>query len=146
MQKSKYTIFYTDDDPDDQDFFKEVVAEITPQHTIYTQNDGFELLEVLQNPPPSPHIIFLDLNMPKKSGYQVLKEIRETDSTKTIPVVIFSTSNDNNAIKKTKELGANMYITKPGSYTKFKKILNSVLALNWEQNLPADNEFVFTVN
>ena len=142
MQKSQYTIFYTDDDPDDQDFFKEVVAEITPQHTIFTQNDGLELLEILQNPPPSPHIVFLDLNMPKKSGYQVLKEIRESASTKTIPVVIFSTSNDDNAIKKTKELGANMYLTKPGSYTEFKKLLNSVLALNWEQNLPPDNEFV----
>ena len=81
MQKGQYTIFYTDDDPDDQDFFKEVVAEITPQHNIFTQNDGYELLEILQNPPPSPHIVFLDLNMPRKSGYQVLKEIREKDST-----------------------------------------------------------------
>jgi len=146
MKRSQYTIFYTDDDQDDQDFFKEVIAEITPQHEIFTQNDGYELLKVLQNPPPSPHIVFLDLNMPKKSGYQVLKEIREMDAAKTIPVVIFSTSSDDSAIKKTKELGANMYITKPSSYTEFKKVLNSVLSLNWEKNLPSDNEFVLTIN
>ena len=84
--------------------------------------------------------------MPRKSGYQVLKEIREKDSTKTLPIIIFSTSNDDSAIKKTKELGANMYITKPGSYTEFKKLLNSILALNWEQHLPINKEFVFTVN
>ena len=146
MQSNTYTIFYADDDIDDQDFFREIVSGINEDFVIYTQNNGDELLDILKNPPPNPHLIFLDLNMPQKNGYEVLKLIRSSEQTKQLPVIIFSTSNDERAISKTKELGANLYITKPNSYTDFKKVMNSVLALNWHQKLPVYNNFVFTLN
>lgn len=145
MQNS-YNIFYTDDDQDDRDFFKEAIADIGSGFSIFTQTDGNELLSILKNPPPSPYLVFLDLNMPIKSGYQVLQEIREMDTDKPIPVIIFSTSSDDGAIQKAKDLGATMYITKPGSYVKFKKLLHSVLALDWENNWATREDFVFTVN
>lgn len=146
MQSNTYTIFYADDDIDDQDFFREIVSGINEDFLIYTQNNGDELLEILKNPPPNPNLIFLDLNMPQKNGYDVLKQIRASEHTKQLPVIIFSTSNDEKAISKTKELGANLYITKPNSYTDFKKVMNSVLSLNWHLNLPVSKNFVFTSN
>ena len=146
MSQSSCVIFYTDDDADDQFFFKEIVGEIQPQCAIYTQNDGIELLTVLQNPPPEPSLVFLDLNMPKKSGYEVLKELRETHKAKSVPVIIFSTSNDERAIETTKALGASMYVIKPTSYTDFKRLMRSVLALDWQQPSLPEDKFVFSLN
>jgi CheY-like chemotaxis protein len=146
MLSANYTIFYTDDDSDDQDFFKEIVTEINSNHKIHFQTNGNELIDTLKNPPPHPHIVFLDLNMPQKNGYDVLKEIRAMESSKDVPVIIFSTSNDDAAIEKTKLLGANLYITKPSSYSEFKKVISSVLSYDWMHFSPPTRDFLFTVN
>lgn len=140
----RMTIFYTDDDPDDQLFFKEVVSEIEKDCAVYTQNHGQELLQLLKNPPPSPHLIFLDLNMPIKNGYDALREIRGSSDYQQTPVIIFSTSNDHQAISRSKELGANMFISKPPSYERLKEILQEVLSFNWVMPNPPDRQFFYT--
>jgi CheY-like chemotaxis protein len=134
MQPRSYHIFYTDDDTDDQDFFREVVNEINDSHKVVTQNHGNELMQLLiTSPSPEPDIVFLDLNMPMKNGFEVLKEIRSDEKFNHIPVVILSTSNTEDSINACKELGANLYISKPGSYEMLKKIMQKVLAMDWKK-------------
>lgn len=143
MKPGPYTIFYTDDDADDQDFFKEVIAEIGGGHQVHTQDGGDALLRLLENPPPAADVVFLDLNMPQKNGHQVLEEIRSSSKYKDLPVIIFSTSDDAGMIERSKQLGASMYVSKPASYQRFRQILSSILAMDWTSRRVAETEFLY---
>jgi CheY-like chemotaxis protein len=138
-----YNIFYADDDLDDQEVFREVMAEINEDIFIFTQNNGDELLNLLKSPPPRPHVVFLDLNMPVKNGYDVLKEIRQSEKFRHLPVIIFSTSGDEDAISRTRNLGATLYVQKPDDYNELKQILRELLAINWE-NFSPGAEYVYS--
>lgn len=143
MQQENINIFYTDDDEDDRDFFKVAVNEISHSLQIITLGDGDKLIDLLNNPPPTPHIIFLDLNMPRKNGYEVLKELKLIKSNKGIPVIILSTSNDEISIGTTRQLGAKMYITKPSSINLLKKAIKHILSINWETFDSYSEDFVY---
>lgn len=92
-------------------------------------DDGVELMNVLdESVPPPPDVIFLDLNMPRKNGFECLKEIRQTAKLREIPVIIFSTSDNAQAIDKTYSLGANFYMQKPRSFALLKKAIETVLS------------------
>lgn len=142
--KNNITIFYADDDADDLEFFRDVTTAIDKKIELFTHENGNQLLVAVRNPPPSPHIIFLDLNMPGKDGFEVLKELKSAEEYKNIPVVIFSTSNDQGNIIKSKELGANLYITKPNSFAKFQKSIEHTLSINWEAFKPSLENFLYT--
>lgn len=142
--KNNITIFYADDDADDLEFFRDVTTAIDKKIELFTHENGNQLLVAVRNPPPSPQIIFLDLNMPGKDGFEVLKELKSTEEYKNIPVVIFSTSNDQGNIIKSKELGANLYITKPNSFAKFQKSIEHTLSINWEAFKPSLENFLYT--
>lgn len=73
-----------------------------------------------------PSVILLDLQLPKISGLEVLRKIKENSETKHIPVVILTSSNDEPNIKKGYDLGANSYIVKPVDYESFKKCINEI--------------------
>lgn len=122
-----YNIFYTDDDVDDLEFFREAVASVSNDHTVYLQSHGDELLGLLETPPGGRNLIFLDINMPEKDGLEVLRELRQMPQVKDVPVVMLSTSDDESTIKASRELGANLYIPKPNSYAEFKKIMAALL-------------------
>ena len=109
-------IFLADDDADDRDFFEDALKEVNIKTELTLVKDGVELMTTLEETvtePPPPHVIFLDLNMPRKNGYECLKEIRETPKLKNIPVVIFSTTSNEHTIEKTYSLGANCYVRNP---------------------------------
>ena len=144
--ENKRRIFYTDDDFDDQDIFKDAAKEVSDQVQVWVQSDGGELMDLLLNPPPSPSIIFLDLNMPVKNGYEILKEIRQTEQIKTYPVIIFSTSDDASAIDTTRKLGANLYIPKPSSFNSLKQVIKHSLSINWNTIAATDDNFVYRTN
>lgn len=143
MNKS-LTIFYADDDADDLDFFRDVTASIDKNIELFTHENGNQLLVAVKNPPPTPHIIFLDLNMPGKDGFEVLKELKSSEEYKDIPVVMFSTSNDQKNIIRSRELGANLYITKPNSFAKFQKSIEHTLSINWQAFKPSLETFFYT--
>lgn len=128
---SQLTIFYADDDRDDLDFFREVLDGIKREIELYTHSGGQSLLTALQNPPPRPNMVFLDLNMPGKNGFDVLEEMRDSNELKDVPVIIFSTSDDRNAVERSRELGANLYLRKPTSYDNFKTTIQKMLDINW---------------
>jgi len=145
MKTEKYTIFYTDDDVDDKEIFKEIINEISSGHSIEFQSDGVELLSLLNEKSTKPDILFLDLNMPVKDGFQVLNEIRQSPVNKDIPIVILSTSSDKDTITKAKDSGATLYLCKPNSYLELKSVLSELLNFNWKQNLTPQNlkDFVY---
>ncbi|MDQ6812638.1 MAG: response regulator [Bacteroidota bacterium] len=136
-------IFYTDDDVDDRDLFIDAAHQVSESLEVITQGNGDELIRLLNNPPPYPNFIFLDLNMPIKNGFEVLQEIKKSERTKYLPVIIFSTSDDQTAINTTRDLGANLYIPKPSSFSSLKKAIKHSLSINWDTFAPSDKEFVY---
>ena len=141
INQSHTTIFYADDDTDDLDFFNEVAAEINQEVSLF--EDGLKLLQQLHNPPPFASIIFLDLNMPVKSGFDVLREIKDNKNSLDIPVVILTTSINPDDVKLSKSLGASLYIRKPASISGLKKAVNHALTIDWNNFTTSDKEFVY---
>lgn len=135
-------ILLADDDEDDCLLFEDALKEICPEQSILTTaNDGFLLMQLLTHPTPdSPDIIFLDLNMPVKNGFQCLSEIRKNEDLKAIPVVIFSTTAQKEAIDKVYRDGASLYIRKPGSFVKLKNVIERVLSRDWRSGLQTPKE------
>ena|SRR5688572_13583936 len=141
-------IFLAEDDADDRVFFEEALKEVTIPTQLTLARDGLELmsnLETLTEHPP-PQVIFLDLNMPRKNGFDCLKEIRETPKLKNIPIVIFSTSANSNAIESTYSLGANYYICKPRSFPLLVKAIETVLTLDmWQIPKTTKEKFLLAI-
>ncbi|HEY6171127.1 MAG TPA: response regulator [Candidatus Kapabacteria bacterium] len=124
-------IFLADDDIDDREFFQDALSEVSANLELVIAEDGVLLMEALKSMvPPPPYVIFLDLNMPRKNGYECLADIRNSDSYKDIPVVIFSTTDNPDVISKTQSLGANLYLRKPTSFDLLKKMIDHVLSLD----------------
>lgn len=133
MRPSQLHIMLADDDEDDRLFFKEAFDEVKVDHSITTFVDGVQLMNHLMQPEnPLPDIIFLDLNMPRKSGVECLKEIRADKRLKEITVAIYSTSSSEQDIEDTFVSGANVYIRKPNDFTMLKKVLSDVVLINWQ--------------
>jgi response regulator RpfG family c-di-GMP phosphodiesterase len=146
MNSEACMIFYTDDDIDDRDIFIVAAHQVSGSLQIITQGNGDELIRFLNNPPPFPNIIYLDLNMPIKYGYEVLQDIKQSERTKYFPVIVFSTSDDETAINTTHQLGANLYIPKPSSFSSLKKAIIYSLSINWDTFTPSTENFVYRAN
>ncbi len=143
MKTDDLTIFYADDDLEDLDFFKEVAGMINSEINVVTHTQGDHLIDALKNPPPAPHIIFLDLNMPGRNGFDILEELKTTEKFKEIPVVIFSTSSDEKNIARSRSLGANYYLPKMTSYDAFKKSIEATLNINWNTFQADETNFLY---
>src|SRR5687767_13030602 len=94
-------ILLVEDDVDDQFFFCEALTELHPTIDCRIAKNGAEALEIVKAPPPFD-MIFLDLHMPKVDGFQCLKQLKEHPVHKNIPVVIVTTSNNEEDIRKSK--------------------------------------------
>jgi CheY-like chemotaxis protein len=138
-------IFYADDDDEDREMFKDALNEISDHIHLTTHENGTTLIQHLHQTPLLPGLIFLDLNMPLKNGFDVLQEIRSGNSTCSYPVFILTTSNHPEAVEKVKRLGASLFITKPTSFNSLKSILKYVLSKDWQTFIPADKDFVFRI-
>lgn len=144
MKNEKVNIFYVDDDADDRLLFEEALSEVNGNFELTSLEDSDELLHILENPPPTPNLIFVDLNMPRKNGYQVLKEIKSNRSFQQLPVLILTTSAEKAVIENARSLGADAFITKPSNFNSLKAILKQCLSLNWGMN--ATHNFVIKAN
>ena len=135
------TIFYVDDDPDDRFFFEEVTNEIGKRISLFEMGD--DMLGQLENPPPYPSVVFLDLNMPVKDGFEVLREIRALESFAPVPIIVLSTTNNENTVQKCFDLGASLYITKSPALSDLKKSIEFVLSIDWENHTTTAQNFVY---
>jgi len=112
-----------DDDSDDCELFMEALTEVST--SMYTGiNDPVEAFQKLLKQEIRPDVIFLDLNMPIMSGFELLTQLKKQDTLQQIPVIIFSTSQLDDIITEAKQLGAHDYISKPNNYNELKQILS----------------------
>ncbi len=124
-------ILIAEDDADDRFLLQSAFEENGYTDSLLFVENGIELLEYLNRLDSAdnimaPRFILLDLNMPKKDGREVLREIKQNEQTKQIPVIIFSTTNNEQEMRRCYELGANSYITKPNS---FENLIKTVAAI-----------------
>lgn len=140
MQSESIFVLLADDDDDDRLFFTDAFDELKMQTVVKTVNDGAELMQYLNNPESKlPHVLFLDINMPKKNGLECLREIRNTQELKDLSVAIYSTSSSEKDVEETFVQGANVYINKPNDFGDLKRILSEVLSINWQYHTSGMN-------
>lgn len=120
-------ILLVDDDADDQLIFKDALNEIAAGIECATANNGLEALDYLKATVLKPTLIFLDLNMPFMNGFECLARIKKEDPLKEIPIVIFTTSDYPGDEQRTKELGAEIFLTKGPSFKLLKEKLLDIL-------------------
>lgn len=141
MREDYTYVVLADDDEDDRSFFVEAFEELKIQTKVGIFKDGVTLMEALNLADTIlPNILFLDLNMPKKSGLECLKEIKSNIRFKDIAIAIYSTSASEEDIENTFVLGANIYIKKPSSFNILKKILSNVVTMNWQYHTSGLNK------
>jgi len=148
MNMNQLTILLADDDTDDCLFFAEAIEEWIPSANFTFVHDGEELMDLLtQKTGKLPGILFLDLNMPRKNGFECLAEIKQNEKLKAVPVVIFSTSLEQEVVNLLYNTGAKYFIRKPSEFALFKKIILYTLTLIMQNNIiqPAREYFVLTV-
>lgn len=147
MQNEIIRVMLADDDEDDRLFFREAFEEIKMKTAVSTLDNGIELMNYLNTPDVVlPHVLFLDLNMPGKTGLDCLKEIKSIDRLKNIAIAIYSTSASDEDIEETFVQGANIYIKKPHEFTALKTILSDVITLNWQYHTSGLNRDNFLLS
>ena len=147
MHKDTIHVLLADDDEDDRNFFKDAFGEIKINTDVKLVNDGVELMEYLNQPDiVLPHILFLDLNMPRKNGLECLSEIKKIERLKQIAIAIYSTSASDSDIEETFVKGANIYIKKPNDFEALKKTLSIVTTLNWQYHTNSLNKETFLLS
>jgi two-component system response regulator len=127
------TILIAEDDADDRFLLKAAFKQNDANDNLVFVENGVELFDYLRNCLKSenivlPRFVLLDLNMPKKDGREVIKEIKSISVLRNIPVVVFSTANSYLEMQRCYDLGANSYITKPNS---FEQLVRTVAALRF---------------
>jgi len=129
----KTFILVADDDADDRFLIQTAFKENGYDDKIEFVENGVELLKFLNDISQNtshestfPGFILLDLNMPKKSGREVLQEIKQHPVYKTIPVIVYTTTKNENEIKRCYELGANTYIVKPARFEALLKVVEGI--------------------
>jgi len=120
-------VLMADDDEDDCVLAREAIEENGSHILLYCVEDGIELMEHLLNVESLPSFILLDLNMPRKDGRQALKEIKSSQAFKHIPVVIFTTSQEEKDIAFSQKMGADFFFTKPAHFSEWVDIMKHLM-------------------
>jgi len=133
-------ILLVDDDEDDILITKRAFERYEPKNTLYVVRDGDEALDFIYHRGdykdksiPAPRLIFLDINMPKMNGLEVLRRLKNDPEKRRIPVVILTTSRREQDKIESYNLGVNSYIVKPVDFTKFMEAV-STINLYWSLN------------
>lgn len=124
-------ILLVEDNPGDVRLTIEALKEAKVINHLTVVKDGMEALAFLRrqgsySAAPRPHLIVLDLNLPRKDGREVLADIKADDRLKRIPVVVLTTSQDEQDVLKSYNLHANCYITKPVDLDQFVRVVRSI--------------------
>ena len=129
-------ILIIDDDSDDRELFREALEAIDPAVGFNFTADAEDALNKLKAGAMAlPDIIFLDINLPGMSGWQCLTELKNIDTLRQIPVMMYSTSNHRRDKEIAVDLGAVCLITKPMTYKRLKEILAVLLEFSKEGRL-----------
>ena len=144
MEKLK-TILLAEDSPKDVELILEALSESNLANNVSVVKDGVEAMEFLRcegkyklRSPGNPAVLFLDIKMPRKDGMEVLREIRSDESLKTLPVVILTSSREEQDLIRSYDLGVNAYVVKPVNFKEFIEAVKQ-LGIFWAiiNELPA---------
>lgn len=129
--KEKPRVLLVEDNPGDIRLTQEALKESQMDIHLDVVSDGEQAIDFLMKKGKyvdsiRPHIILLDLNLPKKNGIEVLKEIKAHDSLRKIPVIVLTTSDADHDISKAYSLNANCYILKPVDFDDFAKVIRLI--------------------
>ena len=123
-------ILLADDDEDDLFMFQEALKEIGAPTSLITASDGEQLMDALNELNGNlPDVLFLDLNMPRKNGFQCLLEIRKNEKFSALRTIILSTSYEAEVIESLYRNGADHYIRKPTEFNELKMIIERALRI-----------------
>src|SRR5690242_15966137 len=123
-------ILLADDDKEDSLLFQEILDELPLSTHLTTVFNGEQLMQLLSDTKEQlPDVLFLDLNMPRKNGFDCLTEIKSSEKLKLLSVIIFSTSYDPEIVNLLYKNGAQYYIRKPNSFGQLKKVIHQALTL-----------------
>ena len=148
MNVEKLTILLADDDKDDCLFFEDAINDLAQSTNFTAVHDGEQLMQLLSNETNKlPHVLFLDLNMPRKNGFECLEEIKHNRKLKALPVVVFSTSFEQEVVNRLYDNGAQYFIRKPSEFSLYKKIILHTLTLIMQKDISqmTKEDFVLTV-
>jgi CheY-like chemotaxis protein len=131
--KQSVDILLIEDDPSDQKLVKRFFDDSMIRNKIYTVDDGEEALNYLHereqygdDNAPRPDLILLDLNLPKVDGRDVLEEMNQDEVLREIPVVVLTTSEEEEDVHRSYGLGASSYIVKPMNMEQFKETIKKL--------------------
>jgi two-component system response regulator len=124
-------ILLVEDNPGDADLVRIALEENKLCNTLHVVEDGIQAMAYLRKEPPftdavRPDMVLLDLNLPRKDGREVLAEIKGDDELRRIPVVILTTSAQDEDILRAYNLNANCYVTKPVDFEQFSKVVQAI--------------------
>jgi chemotaxis family two-component system response regulator Rcp1 len=124
-------VLLVEDSPGDVRLTREALKDAKVHISLNVAADGIEAMAFLERTgthvdAPRPDLILLDLNLPRKDGREVLKEIKESPALRSIPVVILTTSSSEADVLQSYELHANCYISKPVDLDGFLKVVQSI--------------------
>ncbi|MBN1568792.1 MAG: response regulator [Acidobacteria bacterium] len=130
-QRKPVEILLVEDSPSDTDLTIEAFREGSLPSNLRHVEDGVEAMEFLHRKQaycdaPRPDLILLDLNLPRKDGREVLAELKSHPDLRTIPVVVLTTSRDDQDIAQAYSLQANCYIAKPVDFEQFVKVVRAI--------------------
>jgi CheY-like chemotaxis protein len=147
MKTTKTNLLLVDDDKEDCLLFKEALEELPVTASLTTLHNGEQLMRLLSKKtvaPPPDRILFLDLKMPRKNGFEVLSEIKKDEKLEKLPVIIYSRSSHQEVANLLYGKGAHYYIRKPTGFLQLKKVIYQAILLSTVSNfkLPAKENFV----
>jgi CheY-like chemotaxis protein len=121
-------VVLVDDDRDDAELFQEALEEVDNNLLFqHFENAQAALAEWVEARTVLPDVIFLDLNLPQVSGWEILKQLRQAHHMASIPVIMYTTSSQKKEEEIAHDLGANFFITKPSDYKELKSLLTELL-------------------
>jgi CheY-like chemotaxis protein len=151
MNAELLSVMLADDDTDDCIFFKAALEKLPISTNLTTVYHGEQLMKLLtEEAVKLPDVLFLDLNMPRKNGFECLEEIKSNEKLELLPVIVFSTSFDQKRVNLLYENGAQYFMCKPAEFLQLKNIIHQGLT-RITQDLsggtikqPAKENFVLT--
>jgi CheY-like chemotaxis protein len=131
-------ILLVEDDPNDEELTRLALQENRVSNELKVVRDGAEALEYIfgtgryagRDASALPHVVLLDLKLPKVSGLQVLQRLRSDERTRLLPIVVFTSSNEDRDLIESYQLGANAYVRKPIAFAEFSEAVRQ-LGLFW---------------